>query len=313
MKNEKTQGIDFYSDEELIKNWPGFKNGYAVVNGIKIHYVEGGNGEPLLCLPGWPQTWYSFHTVAPALAKKYRVIVVDIRGMGSSDKPEDGYDKKTMAKDIYALMQHLKIEKANILGHDIGGMVAMSFAFNYSGATQKLIVMDGSHPGEGMMQMPLLPAAGTFGSKMDSNAPYAWWMGFNQVKGLPEKLLEGRFNYLLDYLFGYVMIDETKMPVLDREVYANVYNKPESIKASNAWYQAFEQDIQDAKQYKPLTMPVLGIGSNVSYNYMKMAMPYIATNCKVEGILNSGHYMNEERPNEVIKLVTDFLVKKPQL
>jgi len=298
---------DLYSDESLIKNWPGFENKYAVVNGVKLHYVEGGSGKPLICLPGWPQTWYSFHTVAPALARDYRVIVVDIRGMGTSDKPEQGYDKKTMAKDLYELTRQLQLDSVSLMGHDIGGMVAMSFAFNYPEATARLIAMDGAHPGEGMMQMPLLPAAGTFTDKMDINAPYAWWMGFNQVKVLPEQLLAGRFNYLLDNLFAYVMLDETRMSDFDRKVYAEVYNKPERIRASNAWYQSFAQDIEDSKNYSRLKMPVLGIGSNSSYNYISMSLPYAAENCKVEGILDSGHYMNEENPERVIELVRSFL------
>jgi pimeloyl-ACP methyl ester carboxylesterase len=302
-----TISADIYSDEQLIKNWPGFENKYATVNGVELHYVEGGEGMPLLCLPGWPQTWYSFHDVASKLAEKYRVIVVDIRGMGTSAKPENGYDKKTMAQDIYELMKQLGFEKINLLGHDIGGMVAMSFAFNYPEAINKLILMDGAHPSEGMMQMPLIPAAGTFSDKMDTKMPYVWWMAFNQVKNLPEKLLEGRFRYLLDYLFAYVMLDETKMPDFDREVYASVYNKPESIRASNACYQSFTQDIEDSKQYGQLAMPVLGIGSNSSYNYIKMGLPYVATDCRVEGILDSGHYMNEEKPDKVIHLVTEFL------
>jgi pimeloyl-ACP methyl ester carboxylesterase len=163
-----------YSDDELIKQWPGFVNRYATVNGIRLHYVEGGSGKPLICLPGWPQTWYSFHTIAPELAKSHRLIIVDIRGMGSSDKPVSGYDKKTMARDIYELSRQLGFEQVNILGHDIGGMVAMSFAFNYPQATGKLIIMDGAHPGEGIMRMPLIPAAGTFSEKMDGNVPYAW-------------------------------------------------------------------------------------------------------------------------------------------
>lgn len=303
----KKNGIDQYSDEELIKNWPGFENKFAIVNGVQLHYVQGGSGSPLLCLPGWPQTWYSFHKIAPHLAENYRVIVVDIRGMGTSGKPEDGYDKKTMAKDIYELIKHLGFEKVNLLGHDIGGMVAMSFAFNYTKAIDKLIVMDGAHPTEGMLQMPLIPAKGTFSDKMDVNMPYVWWMAFNQVRHLPEKLLEGRFRYLLDYLFSYVMLDDTKMTDFEREVYASVYNNPENIRASNAWYQSFTEDIEDSKKYKPLTIPVLGIGSNSSYNYIKMGLPYVAINCKVEGIMNSGHYMIEENPKKIIELVTGFL------
>jgi pimeloyl-ACP methyl ester carboxylesterase len=307
MTNKNTNVPDAYSDEELIKQLPGFVNKYATVNGVELHYVEGGSGSPLICLPGWPQTWYSFHTIAPALSKKYRVILVDIRGMGSSEKPKDGYDKKTMAKDIYELMQQLGLQKINILGHDIGGMVAMSFAFNYPEATEKLIVMDGAHPSEGMMQMPLMPAAGTFNEKMDGNQPYAWWMGFNQVKELPEKILEGRFQHLMDWLFKYVMIDETKMTTLERGVYAAYYNQTENIRASNAWYQTFTEDIQDSKTYQMLSMPVLGIGSYISYNYIKMGLPYVSKDPTVIGILDSGHYMNEEKPEEVIEAVMNFL------
>lgn len=298
-----------YSDEELIKKWPGFVNKYATVNGVKLHYVEGGFGESLICLPGWPQNWYSYHPIAGELAKSFRVIIVDIRGMGSSEKPASGYDKKTMAADILELVKQLGLDKVHLMGHDIGGMVAMSFAFNYPEFTNKLIVLDGAHPSEGILQMPLIPAPGTFNHKMDANMPYAWWMGFNQVKGLPEKLLEERYQLLLDYLFEYVMIDGSIMSSFEREVYASVYNDAESIRASNAWYQTFTQDIDDAKTYQQLAMPVLGIGSYISYNYMKMGLPYVAKDLEVIGILDSGHYMFEEKPEQVIDAVTHFLTE----
>jgi len=296
-----------YTDAELIKRLPGFTNHYATVNGVRLHYVEGGSGLPLVCLPGWPQTWYSFHPVAPALAQHYRVIIVDIRGMGSSDKPADGYDKKTMAQDIYALTQHLGLAKVALLGHDIGGMVATSFAFNYPEATEKLIVADGSHPSEGMRYMSMLPAPGAFEAKMDGHQPYVWWMAFNQVKGLPEKLLAGRFQHLLDYLFAYVMLDESKMSAFDRAVYAAAYNQPESIRAANAWYQALGQDMADASAYAPLAMPVLGIGSYVAYKNLRQGLPTIAQNVQVVGLLDSGHYMFEEKPDQVLAAVLDFL------
>ncbi|MEJ7559629.1 MAG: alpha/beta hydrolase [Pedobacter sp.] len=305
--NEENKTPAPYSDEELIKQWPGFVNKYATVNGVELHYVDGGSGMPLICLPGWPQTWYSYKNIAPSLAEKYRVLVVDIRGMGTSEKPESGYDKKTMAQDIYELMKQLGLEKAHVLGHDIGGMVAMSMAFNHPDSIEKLVIMDGAHPSEGILQMPLIPASGTFKEKMTGEAQYVWWMGFNQVKGLPEKLLEGRFHHLLDWLFAYVMIDETKMPAFEREVYGSAYNQSESIRASNAWYQTFTQDIADAKSYQQLTMPVLGIGSNVSYNFMKMGLPYVAKDCTVIGLLESGHYMNEEQPEKVLEAVIAFL------
>ena len=299
--------LDSYADEELIKHFPGFTNHYATVNGVRLHYVAGGSGQPLICLPGWPQTWFSYHPIAAQLAQHYRVIIVDIRGMGTSDKPETGYDKKTMAQDIYALMQHLGLSRASLLGHDIGGMVAASFAFNHPDATDKLILADGGHPSDGMRYMSLLPAPGAFADKMDAHQPYVWWMAFNQVKGLPEKLLEGRFQHLLDYLFAYVMLDESKMPAFDRAVYAAAYNDAASIRAANAWYQAFEQDMADARAYDTLTMPVLGIGSCVSFENIKMSLPAMAPNAQLIGILDSGHYLFEEKPEKVLDAVLDFL------
>lgn len=300
-----------YSDQELIKTLPGFTNHTVNVNGINLHYVEGGTGVALICLPGWPQTWYSFQKVAPQLAEKYKVIIVDIRGMGSSDKPESGYDKKTMAKDIFELMKKLGIKKANILGHDIGGMVAASFAFNHPEAIENLILMDGSHPSQGMMQMPLLPASGKFKEKMDAEHPFVWWMAFNQVKGLPEQLLEGRFRYLMDWLFNYVMIDDSKMSEFEREVAASHYNRPENIRASNAWYQTFNQDVQDMDTYNmPLEIPVLGIASYINYGQMMGGLPYMAKDVKVVGIQDSGHYLNEEKPQAVVDAVIDFIDSK---
>ncbi|WP_294332892.1 alpha/beta hydrolase [Chryseobacterium sp. sg2396] len=298
---------DKYSDTELIKNLPGFENKYITVNSIKLHYVEGGTGKPLICLPGWPQTWYSLQPVAMQLSKEYRVIIIELRGMGTSEKPESGYDKKTMATDIHQLVLQLGLEKVSLMGHDIGGMVAMSFAFNFPESTEKLIVLDGSHPSEGMYQMPLIPSPGTFNEKMDGNMPYAWWMGFNQVKGLPEQLLEGRFHLLQEWLFKYVMIDENKMTELERAVYAAAYNDKESIRSSNAWYQTFQQDIEDSKHYPQLTMPVLGIGSYISYNYMNYGLPFVATDLKVVGIMDSGHYLFEEKPQEVLDVVLPFI------
>jgi len=296
-----------YSDEQLIKNLPGFTNHYLTVNGVRLHYVQGGTGKPLLCLPGWPQTWYSYRNIAIELSKTQQVIIVDLRGMGSSEKTASGYDKKNMAKDILELSTALSLEKVNIIGHDIGGMVAMSLSFNYPQYVEKLIIADGMHPNEGMMQMPLLPPPGSFNKKMDPNMPYAWWMGFNQVKDLPEKILEGRFRYLIDWLFSYVMVEDSKMSEFEREAYSDAYNDRESIRASNAWYQTFSQDIEDAKSYQPLSMPVLGIGSNVSYNYMKMALPYVCEHSELTGILESGHYMFEEQPERVIEIINAFL------
>ncbi len=298
-----------YTDEALILDWAGFTSHIIEVNGIQLHYVDGGSGVPVICLPGWPQTWYSYRTIACRLAENYRVIVVDIRGMGSSATPASGYDKKTMAADIHELILKLGLEQAFVMGHDIGGMVAMSLAQNFPKTVSGLIVADGLHPDEGILQMPLIPSAETFTDKINPQRPYTWWMGFNQIKGLPEKLLEGRYRYLLDWLFSYVMTDESRISDFEKEVYAAVYNQPERIRASNAWYQTFNQDIEDGKGYKKLTLPVLGIASNVSYGFYQYALPQSADHYELVHLPDTGHYMFEENPDAVFDAVSAFLNK----
>ena len=124
------------SDEALAHSLlGGFVSASMKVNGVRLHYVIGGQGEPLILLPGWPETWWEFHKIMPQLAKTHRVIAVDLRGMGGSDKPRGGYDKKTMAADIQALASALRYDRVDIAGHDIGAMVAYAFAANYPAQT----------------------------------------------------------------------------------------------------------------------------------------------------------------------------------
>ncbi len=158
------------------------------MNGIRLHYVAGGQGEPLILLPGWPETWWEYHTIMPTLAARYRVIVVELRGMGGSDKPQSGFDKKTMASDIHELARTLGYDTVNISGHDIGSMVAFSFAVNHPEATRKVALLDVTHPDQSYNQLRLLPQPG---------APiYPWWFAFNQVRGLPEQLVSAGPDFL---------------------------------------------------------------------------------------------------------------------
>src|SRR5258705_556721 len=129
-------------DAELIRALPGFTEDFATVNGVRLHYVAGGKGKPVVLLPGWPETWWAFHKIMPALARNHRVISVDLRGMGSSDKPAAGYEKRVMAKDIVDLACYLSYDKVDIVGHDIGAQVAYAIAANYPQATGKLVLLD---------------------------------------------------------------------------------------------------------------------------------------------------------------------------
>jgi pimeloyl-ACP methyl ester carboxylesterase len=294
------------TDEALVKQLPGFRNGYTTVNGVKLHYVAGGSGKVLVLLPGWPETWWSYHKMMPELSKKYTVIAIDYRGMGTSDKPVGGYDKKTIAGDIYQLLHKLGYQKAYIAGHDIGAQVAFSIAANYPDLTEKLIMMDVPHPDESFAAVLMLPALGTPTDKLDPARPYLWWFAFNQMKGMPEDLLTGRFALAQKYIFHYLLKDDRSINAFDRAVYAHAYNTREGIRAGNGWYQAFAQDIQDYKGYQKLTMPVLGLGGP-GYDWLRFTLPNKTTDPKIIKIENSGHFIEEEQPAAVVKEINSFL------
>ncbi|MFG2295093.1 alpha/beta fold hydrolase [Streptomyces sp. NPDC048603] len=278
----------------------GFTSHHAEVNGTRLHYVDGGSGEPLVLLGGWPQTWWQWHKVMPALARSHRVIAVDLRGMGGSGKPADGYDKKTMAADIRALLRHLGIGAAHLAGHDIGAMVAYAHAANHPEATLKVALLDVPHPDAGWLEMPLIPRPG--------GPRFLWWFAFNQVEGLPEQLLAGRFRLFLDHLLGEMATAPGQsVDSFSREVYAHAYDTPDAIRAGNAWYRAFAQDIADFGTYAPVPHPLLALGGDRSnHGSLVAVMPSHGTDTKVVRIEDCGHYLPEEQPEAVTEELLRF-------
>jgi pimeloyl-ACP methyl ester carboxylesterase len=304
--NRKVAKVAKVSDAELVKSLPGFRNGYADVNGVRLHYVAGGSGAPLLLLPGWPETWWTFHKIMPALADHYTVIAVDLRGMGASSKPADGYDKKTMAADIHELVKSLGYDKASIAGHDIGSAIAFAYAANYPQATDRLVMLELPHPDDSLLSFPLLPPQGNVGDKLGSARPYLWWFAFNQIHGLPEKLLAGRVGLEQDWIFTYFLKDESALDARDRAVYERAYNSTDAVRASDGWYQAFPQDIVDYQSYGKLDMLVLAMGGP-AYGWMKKVIGQKVENLSTIEVQNSGHFVQEEQPDLVAKTMLEFL------
>ena len=294
------------SDETLVKSLPGFKNGYAEVNGVRLHYVAGGQGEPLILLPGWPETWWTFHKIMPELSRHYTVIAVDLRGMGGSTKPRDGYDKKTMAHDIHELVKALGYDKATIAGHDIGSAVAFSYAENFPEATAKLVMMELPHPDDSLLTFPLLPVQGPVTEKLGANRPYLWWFAFNQVPGLPEQLLAGHIRAEQDWIYKYFLVNDRAIDQRDRAVYEQAYNSADAIRASNGWYQTFVQDIADNKTYGKVQSPVLVLGGP-AFGWMKKVITPRADALTALPVENSGHFVTEEQPDFVAKTIIDFV------
>ncbi|MFE4758193.1 alpha/beta fold hydrolase [Streptomyces mirabilis] len=286
------------SDIELARSLDGgFESRHAVVNGIDLHYVIGGQGDPLFLLGGWPQTWWQFHKIMPALAERHQVIAVDLRGMGSSGKPESGYDKKTMAGDILALARHLGHEQVDIAGHDIGAIVAYSFAADHPEAARRIALLDVLHPEEGWYKLSVLARPGQF---------VPWWFAFNQVPDLPEKLLEGRSRILVDAMLDLLTADPAAISDFDRSVYAHAYSTPEAIRAGNGWYRAFSQDIEDEKKYGFLTPQITALTSGHTYEMARAMLSRTALHATVVKIEGSGHFLAEEQPEAVVRELAGF-------
>jgi len=285
-------------DAELAAELPGnFTSAFAEVNGTTLHYVAGGRGEPLLLLPGWRVTWWEFRGIMPILAQRYRVIAVDLRGMNLSGKPPSGYDKKTMARDVFELTRHLGHAKVNIAGHDIGSMVATSYAVNYPAATIKTAIMEVGHPDSSLYDLKLLPRG---------DAPNLWWFALNQLHGLPEQLLAGRMRCVVDHVFDTYLADRSRLEERDRRIFARAYDSVDAIRAGDGWFQAFDQDIADFSNYDKVTVPMLGLASPRNFAAMQGVWPLQGNDVRMVKIDDTGHFLPIEQPGAVARSLTDF-------
>src|ERR687896_1800004 len=177
------EGISFQIDNMT------FSHHMASVNGIQMHYVIGGQGDPVVLLHGWPETWYAWHHVMPALAKNYTVIAPDLRGIGDSSKPPTGYDGKTVAEDIHQLVTQLGFNTIFLVGHDIGSSVAYPYAAEHPTEVKRLVIMDVPPPG--FAPPGITPR---------------WWFSFHQTPDVPEALVQGKeMEYLLWHLRGLAL------------------------------------------------------------------------------------------------------------
>ncbi|MGW6597841.1 alpha/beta fold hydrolase [Streptomyces sp. NPDC055036] len=274
----------------------GFEHAFAHVNGVTLHYVSGGSGDPLVLLPGWPRTWWQYRKMMRALSEHFRVIVCEYRGMGDSEKPETGYDKATMAQDVYELVRHLGYDRVNIAGEDVGSWIAYFFAARHPDATTKLALWDPGAPDRLLASVPALPAAEELN---------AWHFGFNQLDDLPERLLTGRYRIMIDWYADKISGDPGAIDEESRAIYARAYDSPEAIRAVAGWYRTLHQDIQEVADYPKLTMPVLVPGGR----FMAMSRAsneHRASDIRFVEFPGAGHYLAEERPEQLSRELINF-------
>jgi pimeloyl-ACP methyl ester carboxylesterase len=273
------------------------------VNRLKMHYVEAGEGPPVILLHGFPETWFAWRKQIPALAAKYRVIAPDLRGYGETAKPLDGYDKRTMARDIHELMKLLGIEKAPIIGHDRGARVATRFAKDYPDAIERLVVMDN------------IPTRVIF-ERMDAEiARGHWFFIFNNVPDLPEALIQGREEIWLRFIFSSWCYNPELLTREEIAMYVEAYSKPGSLRGAFNDYRAGREDVaQDQEDAAvPIKCPTLALwGADFELGGKMFDVLGIwremATDIRGVSIPQCGHLPHEEKPEVVNRALLAFLV-----
>ncbi len=267
------------------------------VNGIHIHYVIGGHGDPLVLLHGFGETWYEWRHVMPTLASHYTVIVPDIRGAGDSDRPESGYDEQTMASDIAELVHQLGYERINLVGHDIGMMVAYAYAAAHPRDVRRLVVMDAPLPG--------IPPFDQI-----THSPGAWHIPFQQAPDLPEALVAGRERLYLTYHYQRFAYNPASITDAEIDEYLRHYTQPGAMRAAFAWFRAFPQDAGENQEYAKtkLPMPVLAMGGAISNGPIMLAeFQVVASNVRGIVIGDCGHWIADERPRFFTEQLLAFL------
>ena len=269
-------------------------SGTAVVEGLKLHYLAVGHGPAVILLHGYAETSRMWTPILPVLGAKFTVIAPDLPGIGESSIPADGLDMKTAAIRIHALARSLGVEKARVVGHDIGLMVAYAYAAQFPSEVEKLVVMDAFLPG-------------VAGWEAIYNNPGIWHFRFNGRT--PEALVQGRERIYFEYFWNDLAADKRRSLLeADRKAYTAAYSRPGRMKAGWAYFVSFQQAAKDFAQLSraKLTMPVLVIGGEKSLgDALGQQMKLVATDVTVVVLKDTGHWVLEERPKET----TDALIK----
>ncbi len=272
---------------------------HADLGDVRLHYVTAGTGFPVVLLHGWPQSWYEWRHIIPGLADKFRVIAPDLRGLGDSSRPADGYDKKTVGNDIWRLLNEaLGIGEFYLVGHDWGGPTAYAVAAAHPSAVRKLVILDVAIPGDGSQNI--------------SQGGRRWHHALHQTLDLPEALITGREDIYLGWFYRTYGARPDAIGADDIAEYLRVYRQPGALRAGFSYYRAIPRDIADnaeAAARSKLPMPVLALGGDRSWGRgqeVGESLRRMAVDVQSGVIENCGHWVPEEQPAELLRRLLAF-------
>ena len=268
----------------------------AEIDGVRIHYLTAGHGAPVILLHGYAETSLMWRPIIPVLAERFTVIAPDLPGIGDSSIPRNGLDMKTAATRVHALARSLGIERARVVGHDIGLMVAYAYAAQFPAEVEKLVLMDAFLPGVGEREA------------VYNNSGF-WHFLFNGPT--PEALVNGRERTYFEHFWNDFAADKSRsIPEADRKAYTAAYSRPGRMRAVWAYFVSFPQAAKDFAQLSQtkLPMPLLVIGGEKALGeVLGEQAKLVASDVTVTVLRDTGHWVLEERPKETTDALEKFL------
>ncbi len=280
----------------MSTNDGGIVSRTADIEGAQFHYLTAGLGTAVVLLHGYAETSLMWKPLIPKLAERHTVIAPDLPGIGDSSIPQDGLDMTSAAVRIHALIRSLNIQKAEVVGHDIGLMVAYAYAAKFPDEVSKLVLMDAFLPG-------------VAGWESVYNNPGIWHFRFNGPT--PEALVEGRERIYFEHFWSGFAADKNKsINEASRQAYTAAYSRPGRMRAGWAYFVSFQQAAKDFDEFAcvKLPMPVLTIGGDkANGEVLGRQAKLVASDVTTMVIKNSGHWLMEEQPEETMAALLNFL------
>jgi pimeloyl-ACP methyl ester carboxylesterase len=271
----------------------------AHLRDLELHYVTAGAGDPVVLLHGWPQTWYAWRHVIPGLAADHLVVTPDLRGLGDSARPASGFDKRTIADDIWQLLHDkLGLTRWSVIGHDWGGAVAYALASTHRDEVERLAVLDVTIPGDGQADI--------------SQNGRRWHHGLHRTLDLPEQLVAGREDVYLGWFYANYGHRSDAIGPADVAEYLRTYRDPGALHAGFEYYRAIATDVADNEGDRDnrLQMPVLAIGGLGGWGRgsdVAASLRQLADDVHEVVLPDCGHWIPEEQPDALLAHLLAFL------
>jgi len=281
-----------------------FRHEFADVDGVRMHYVTGGTGPPLVLLHGWPQTWFAWRAVMPALAERYTIYAVDLPGLGDSEGSPTGYDKATLARSVHGLVDgELGLEDVRLVAHDLGAGVGFQYASQFPQDVARYAHLDYPLPG------PALTA--------EQYRTFSWHLAFHDQDAVPEAVVDDDVREYLALFYPQVAFGGVAFggpgaasAFSEDEVdeYARTYQRPEVLTGGFELYRTLDQDERDNTAAAPVTAPtMLMTAEGTLASTLPTLQPLVAGPVRGVEVPGSGHWLPEEDPELVTAELLDFL------